>query len=207
MDIIDPGHIYRVFQINNKGGTLLRFVKRSGGAIQYTEEWPGIQTQAVMRALIDYVGNADESLEDCERIYSLFQLGTKEPFSLEIRCMTHVRELLEVLEDRSLYLNRILECTETSDAIFWLKVAKVSLVLPSVPYDEIVENIRMALWSYEARAYRRKMEEVNRLHPAHDDTARMKAWRDTPADDIPFNAHEIELRPTGEDGHILTHTF
>jgi len=52
MRIIDPGHIYQLNQLG--GGTqTITFVKRSGGAVHYEKEWAGMQTQEVLRALID----------------------------------------------------------------------------------------------------------------------------------------------------------
>lgn len=52
------------------------------------------------------------------------------------------------------------------------------------------------------RAYRRKQEKLNRRLGAHDDTARSHSWREQPHD-VPFNEQDIELRPVGEDGHII----
>lgn len=129
MDVIDPGHIYDLWQLGSDEPQRLTFVKRSGGAIQYDNEYPGVQVQEVLRALID----------------------------------------------RSQYLDDVLECTETKDAVYYL---------------------RMALFTYEARAYRRKQEAVNRLQPTHSDDAR--EYRD-----VPFTEFEIENRPIGEDGHII----
>ncbi|MBP6888912.1 MAG: hypothetical protein KBC21_04425 [Candidatus Pacebacteria bacterium] len=52
MKVIDPGHIYECDQLG--GGTqILTFVKRSSGAVTYENEWAGMQTQEVLRALID----------------------------------------------------------------------------------------------------------------------------------------------------------
>ena len=136
MDIIDPGHVYQLRQLGTEEFAELKFVKRSGGAVYYEEEWPGLQTQEVLRALID----------------------------------------------RTEYLYEILPCTETADAAY---------------------HLRMALFCYEARAYRRKTEEKNRKQPAHDDSARAKSWREHPYDDVPFNECEIEERPIGPDGHIV----
>ncbi len=138
MLVLDPGHLYELKELN--GDTqLLKFVKRSGGAIEYEVEHPGLQTQEVLRALID----------------------------------------------RTEYLNSIIPCVESEEAAY---------------------HLRMALFLYEARAYRRKMEKVNREAPEHDDSASPKAWRENPFDDVPFNETEIELRPIGPDGHILIDT-
>ncbi len=53
MKIINPGHIYELVQLGNDETQVIKFVKRSGGAITYNEEWAGLQTQEVLRALID----------------------------------------------------------------------------------------------------------------------------------------------------------
>lgn len=135
MKEIDRGHIYELTQLG--GGTqTLTFVKRSGGAITYPEEWPGVQTQEVIRALIA----------------------------------------------RTKYLDEVLPCVETKDALW---------------------HLRMILFMYEVRAYRRKQESVNREQPAHDDTERPRPWRDDPFADVPFNEQDIEMRPIGPDGHIV----
>lgn len=135
MKILDTGHVYELTQLG--GGTqTLTFVKRSDGAVQYDKEWPGVQTQEVLRALID----------------------------------------------RTKYLDSILPCAETKDAI---------------------QHLRMTLFMYEVRAWWRKQEKVNRKDPQHDDEARPRPWRKEPFEDVPFTEYEIELRPIGKDGHIL----
>lgn len=48
-ELLDKGHVWLLW-----GTQRLVFVKRSGGAIQYEKEWPGVQTQEVFRVLIDY---------------------------------------------------------------------------------------------------------------------------------------------------------
>lgn len=57
MKILDPGHIYELEELGEdqygKDTQTLTFVKRSGGAVHYDHEWPGLQTQEVLRALID----------------------------------------------------------------------------------------------------------------------------------------------------------
>lgn len=135
MKVLDNGHLYELQQLG--GGTQpLRFVKRSGGAVQYEEEWAGVQTQEVLRVLIH----------------------------------------------RTKYLNAILPCDETGNAIW---------------------HLQQALFEYEARAYRRKREKANRKETVHDSGDRPRAWRSNPYDDVPFNEIDIEERPVGEDGHIL----
>jgi hypothetical protein len=135
MKVIDPGHIYDLTQLGG-GVQRISFVKRSGGAITYEAEWSGVQSQEVIRMLID----------------------------------------------RTKYLRDILSSVETEDAIY---------------------HLRMALFMYEVRAYRRKQEGVNRREPSHDDSERPRPWRARPFEDIPFDEFEIELRPIGPDGHIV----
>lgn len=201
MIIIDPGHIYKINFKNTNNSTLLKFVKRGGGAVQYSKEWPGVQTQAVMRALIEHL----EFIQfdpDQERTYSLWQLGSSDTQKLILKGKYLVCELINVLIDRSKYLNNILECVETGDAITWLCLAN-SHLKDQDDFIEAVDAVRMALWCYEARAYRRKQEKVNRKQPAHDDSVSPKIWRKNPFDDVPFNAINIENRPIGLDGHLV----
>jgi len=134
MKIIDPGHIYEFEQLG--GGTqTVTFVKRSGGAIQYEKEWAGLQTQEVLRALID----------------------------------------------RTKYLYKVLPCAETEEALY---------------------HLRLSLYWYEVRALRRKRNKVNRTTENHDDSDIPKVRGEFPKD-IPFGIEDIELRPIGEDGHII----
>ncbi len=73
MKVIDPGHIYELDQLG--GGTqTLRFVKRSGGAVTYEEEWPGLQTQEVLRALIDRTKYLDDVLPCVETRDAIWHL-------------------------------------------------------------------------------------------------------------------------------------
>lgn len=135
MKIIDSGHIYELTQLGDDNTQIIKFIKRSGGSIHYEQEWPGLQTQEVLRALID----------------------------------------------RTKYLNTILPCNETMEAI---------------------KHLQMALYWYEARALRRKRSETNRTTLDHDDTKVVPLVCNLP-DDIPFNFDDIELRPIGNDGHII----
>lgn len=202
MEILDPGHIYKI-----SCGSVLTFVKRSGGAIQYEKEWPGIQTQAVMRALIAHF----ELLQydpDYTAEYALWQLGSPETAPLVLSDTHQTEDVIRVLDDRSKYLFRIIECVETHDACFWLQAAISSLQrYRTYGHPGLVAKaaykIRQALWNYEARAYRRKQEKVNREQPQHDDSERLRPWRDHLTADVPFGPHAIELRPIGEDGHIV----
>lgn len=136
MKIIDPGHIYELKQLGDNNTQILRFIKRSGGAVQYDQEWAGLQTQEVLRALID----------------------------------------------RTKYLNTVLECKETKEAI---------------------KHLQMALYWYEVRALRRKRSQTNRTTLDHDDSITPE-YHPEYASDIPFTEQDIELYTTGEDGHIIT---
>lgn len=206
MEILDPGHIYKLINPVSGEEEITTFVKRSGGRIHYAKEWPGVQTQAVMRALIYHLQYLKTN-GNITKTYPLWQLGLKVSQDLRIRNTIHVCQLLSVLIDRSQYLDAILECVETKDAIGWMNLARMALLDGSLEYiekcEEAVGYIRLALWCYEARAYRRKQEEVNREEPAHDDTARPRPWRWFPCDDVPFNEIDIERRPIGADGHIV----
>jgi len=135
MIVEDEGHRYLLRQLGTDAMHRIQFIKRSGRTIKHDKEWPGLQTQEVLRALID----------------------------------------------RTQYLNDLLPCVESGDAIY---------------------HLRMALYMYEVRAYRRRNEGANRQDTEHDDTERPHPWRDRDFSDVPFNEHEIELRSIGNDGHI-----
>lgn len=206
MKIMDPGHIYKVSRGEGFWTQIITFVKRGGGAVTYQKEWPGAQTQAVMRAvithLISFIEGRGLSVE-----YKLWQLGSDKPQPLILGGALQVNEIIEVLKDRSVYLNGIISCAETRDAIQYLQMAQNNIQLAfhtnGASYRDAVLNMRMALWSYEARAYRRKQESLNRQKPEHDDSQRLKAWRAKPAEDVPFSYQFIEERPIGPDGHVF----
>lgn len=82
--------------------------------------------------------------------------------------------------ERTEYLDTVLECTESKDAAW---------------------HLRMALYKYEVRAFRRKVKKLNRLAGAHDDTERHRNWRAYP-DGVPFTEQDIKEMPTGPDGHV-----
>lgn len=135
MKIIDPGHIYELRQLGDDKTQTLTFIKRSGGAVQYNKEWPGLQTQEVLRALID----------------------------------------------RTIYLDKVLECKETKEA---------------------ARHLRAALYWYEARALRRKRSKTNRTTNDHNDSE-TPSYEMQYAPDIPFTEVDIEKKEIGEDGHII----
>lgn len=135
MEVLDPGHLYRVPNLEAAGCQVIRFIKRSSAMIQHPKEHSGVNTQEVIRVLID----------------------------------------------RTDYLYDVGPCEETADAAYYL---------------------RMALWCYEARAYRRKQQKLNKAAPTRAEPGDVNATRDG-FDDIPFNEQHIEQRPTGPDGHII----
>jgi hypothetical protein len=51
-DIVEEveGHIYQLPELGSSNTQRLVFIRRSGGAITYGEEWAGLQTQTVLRA-------------------------------------------------------------------------------------------------------------------------------------------------------------
>ena len=102
MKVIDSGHEYELSELGSDNTQILKFIKRSGGTVQYSGEHAGLQTQEVLRALID----------------------------------------------RTKYLDSIIPCRETKEAI---------------------KHLQMALYWYEVRAQRRKKEKVDRTTDTHDD--------------------------------------
>ncbi len=125
-----PGHVYLW------PGHKLVFVRRSGGAVMYDTEWPGVQTQEVVRVLIA----------------------------------------------RAAYLRSLLRQHE---------------------YRALMHGLRMALYSYEARALRRKRAAANRKKKLHPEMERPRPWRQHPYEDIPFASHGIERMRTSADGHVV----
>lgn len=93
---------------------------------------------------------------------------------------TNSQEVIRALIERTEYLDTVLECVESKDAAW---------------------HLRMALYMYEVRAFRRKVEKLNRMAGAHDDSERPRPAREYP-DRVPFNEQGIESRPFGPDGHI-----
>ena len=124
MKVINEGHIYLLKNLG-EGEQELKFIKRSGGAIKYDKEWPGLQTQEVLRSLID----------------------------------------------RTKYLYKVMPCEETAQAI---------------------KHLRMTLYWYEVRAFRRKAEGVNRKENLHDDSD--TKWLEY-ASDFPITEEGIEDMP------------
>lgn len=87
---------------------------------------------------------------------------------------TNTQEVMRALIDRTNFLDGVLPSVETRDAAYYL---------------------RMALFCYEARAWRRKQADQNKTDSINEYVERYG--------DTPFNEQDIELLPVGSDGHIL----
>lgn len=88
---------------------------------------------------------------------------------------TNTQSVLRALIDRTKYLDDVLEAEETQDAVY---------------------HLRMALFVYEARAWRRKQQKLNGEAGVSEPTGDRY-------DDVPFSEWEIEKLPVGEDGHVV----
>lgn len=82
---LNEGHTYRLQ--TPKGEQTLVFLKRSSGMIKHENEWPGLLTQEVLRALIDYSKHRDSKTSDRE-IQNLRQVF----FRYEARAWTRKKE-------------------------------------------------------------------------------------------------------------------
>lgn len=81
MEIITPGHLYKLSQLDGSDSEELRFVKRTGN-----ELWPGTINQEVIRALIDRVIFLDNQV----------------PWSKNDEILYHLRMALVLHETRAL---------------------------------------------------------------------------------------------------------
>lgn len=120
--------------------------------------------------------------------------SAKERQRLEFRCRsseaidygpgesngTNVQEVMRAIIQRCRYLHAVIPCDETANAIY---------------------HARMVLYEFEVRAFRRKMQKLNKRSGLHEESA-LNAHRDG-YKDVPFTERFIEMRPVGEDGHIL----
>ena len=89
---------------------------------------------------------------------------------------TNTQEVLRALIDRTKFLDAVIPCVETEDALW---------------------HLRMALFCYEARAWRRRTQGLNRGRAGHDEGRERYA-------DVPFDEHMIEELPVDpEDGHVV----
>jgi hypothetical protein len=87
VDILDPGHIYR---LKSATGAMhdITFVKSSSGAVKYEQEWPGIQSQELIRALIDRVETLyceNSSLDDLSWVETTVCFLEQTLFMYEVR--------------------------------------------------------------------------------------------------------------------------
>ena len=94
---------------------------------------------------------------------------------------TNTQEVIRVLIDRTKFLNEVGYSEETANAVDWL---------------------RMALYEYEARAWRRKQQKLNKRAQPQAKTDGLTAHRDAYRD-VPFTSNGIEHLPTGPDGHVI----
>lgn len=94
---------------------------------------------------------------------------------------SNTQEYFRVTIDRSKYLDALGHSDETMDTVYYLS---------------------MALWCYEARAYRRKQQKLNKQAQGQAEMGSSNATRDG-WDDVPFSELDIEHRPVGSDGHII----
>ena len=98
MKVIDPGHIYECNQLG--GGTqLLTFVKRSSGAVTYKKEWAGMQTQEVLRALIDRTKFL-QTILSCEETPTALYHVRMALYWYEVRAYTRKQEEVNRLEHK-----------------------------------------------------------------------------------------------------------
>lgn len=91
------------------------------------------------------------------------------------------QEVLRALIDRTKFVDNVLPCSETKEALY---------------------HLRLALYWYEVRAYRRKQAHMNRTALAHHDEPSSYKRGEYP-EDIPFTEMDIELYKVGDDGHII----
>lgn len=133
--IIVPGHLYEVPYLESQGSLLVRFIRRSSDMVQHPLDWPGINTQ----------------------------------------------ELIRVVIDRTEYLHGIGPCDESANAVYWLT---------------------MGLYEYEARAWRRKQQHLNKKAEPQASTAEVDISRQF-YQDVPFTPQEVLDLPVGRDGHVI----
>jgi hypothetical protein len=94
---------------------------------------------------------------------------------------SNTQEYFRVTIDRTEYLNDLGDSLESQDAVW---------------------HLQMALWCYEARAWRRKQQKLNKSAVGQAAMGDVDATRDGWSD-VPFGEFEIEMLPTGPDGHII----
>lgn len=97
---------------------------------------------------------------------------------------TNVQSVVRVLIDRTKYLDSIIPAVENADVLY---------------------HLRMVLLSYEGRAWRRKLDKVNRGADEHHSFRERD--KDLPFDELGLKSDPdrdgIENCALGDDGHIL----
>lgn len=91
------------------------------------------------------------------------------------------QDLIRVAIARTEYLYEVGPCEETANTLHWLK---------------------MALYEYEARAWRRKQQKLNREANPEAATGDVAAHREY-YEDVPFTPDSLLDLPIGEDGHVI----
>ena len=75
MQIIDPGHVYRLYNADGEGTQTIRFVRRRGDDGERIEtKSEGILSQELLRVLINrtlYLNDEDPCIEDVEIVHKL----------------------------------------------------------------------------------------------------------------------------------------
>lgn len=74
MKALDAGHLYELRQLDTDKTVQMRFVKRNSSTVQRDEEWAGLQTQEVMRVLIDRTKFLNDLIPCVESEQSLYHL-------------------------------------------------------------------------------------------------------------------------------------
>ncbi len=128
------GHVYTLWDTAGIPHTI-SFVRRGSGVVKYRKEWPGIQSQELLRVMIAVLKTSNRGNPDLRRT--------------------------------------------------------------------AIDDLRRALFFYEARALRRKSDNAGRTAKMHDSSERLRPWRPHPFEDVPFDHEDIEYRLVGADGHIL----
>ena len=113
--------------------------------------------------------------------------NTEHPGTNSQEVMRVVIDVLEGLVERTLFLDDVIPCDETPTAATRLENA--------------IQEVCGAFYEYEARAWRRKQEKLNKEAGKHSEQD-VNAHRDG-YNDVPFTEHNIHLLPVGPDGHVI----
>lgn len=140
--------------------------------------------------IVEPLGTGEpQRLEFCRRSSRMVDYGEGEhPGTNTQEILRVIIDLAKVVANRTDYLMFIGECNETGDAIAFAEM--------------IAEDARLCLYSFEVRAARRKLAQLNQQAGQHGDDGDINNTRQG-FQDIPFTHHDIELLPVGDDGHVL----